>query len=189
MTKSEIIFKRIFDLFLSLFGLLFLGWFIFLCAFISFYFTKKNGFFKQKRVGQFGNLFYIYKIRTINLNSSENFNKYSRFLRKSKIDELPQLLNVLLGEMSFVGPRPDIIGFADQLKGDEKKILLLKPGITGPASIFFKNEEQLLNSQNNKIKYNREIIWPKKVSLNMKYIEEYSFKNDLLFLFKTILNL
>ena len=189
MTKKEIIFKRIFDVILSLFGLIFIGWFILLSAFISFCFTKKNGFFKQKRVGQFGHLFYIYKIRTIDIYSSEIFNKYSQFLRKSKIDELPQLLNVFLGEMSFVGPRPDIVGFADRLQGDEQKILLLKPGITGPASIFFKNEEQLLNSQNNKIKYNREIIWPQKVSLNMKYIEEYSFKNDILFLFKTILNL
>jgi lipopolysaccharide/colanic/teichoic acid biosynthesis glycosyltransferase len=187
LTKKQKILKRLFDIFLSALGLIFFGWFIFLCALISYFLAGKNGFFKQERVGQNGKLFFIYKIRTIDNSPSKSFIVFSDFLRKNKIDELPQLLNVLEGSMSFVGPRPDIPGYADKLRGKERNILILKPGITGPATIFFRNEEELLNLQVDKEKYNREVIWPQKKLINLKYLEEYSFKKDIIYLYKTII--
>ncbi len=111
---------------------------------------------------------------------------FGKFLRKTKLDELPQLFNVLKGDMSLVGPRPDVPGFADKLQGENRKILALKPGITGLATIAFKNEEELLAEQENPEQYNREIIWPEKVRLNKKYIEQYSFLLDLKILWKTV---
>ncbi len=166
-------------------GLIFFGWLILLCALASFLLTGKNGIFKQKRVGQNGVLFYIFKIRTLDKKATNAFIKYSSFLRKNKLDELPQLINVALGTMSFVGPRPDLPGYADLLEGDARKILKVKPGITGPASIIFRNEEGILEVKKNKEKFNREVIWPKKVLINIKYVEEYSFKKDIIYLYMT----
>lgn len=150
--------------------------------------TGHNGVFTQKRVGQHGRLFTIYKLRTYkNVKSQPEVTKFGSFLRKSKLDELPQLLNVLIGDMSFVGPRPDVLGFADTLLGEDKIILSIKPGITGLATLYFHNEEILLNKQSNPQEYNRNIIWPKKVELNKLYISQYSFHKDLEILFKTII--
>ncbi len=89
--------------------------------------------------------------------------------------------------MSFVGPRPDILGFADVLMGDDAIILSVKPGVTGPATLYFKREEQLLASQSNPEAYNRDVIWPKKVEFNVKYVQELSFKKDMYYLVKTFL--
>ncbi len=108
------------------------------------------------------------------------------FFRKTKIDELPQLWNVFWGQMSLVGPRPDVEGFADTLQGDDRVILSVKPGITGPASIAFKNEEVVLAAQNDPEKYNREVIFPKKVKINIEYINSWSLRNDLKYIIKTI---
>lgn len=112
---------------------------------------------------------------------------FGDFLRKSKLDELPQLYNVFLGDMSFVGPRPDLIGFADALEGEDRLILEVKPGITGPASLYFLNEQRLLDQVENAEKYNKEVIWPKKVELNLAYVKNYSFRKDIYYLLKTIL--
>lgn len=111
-----------------------------------------------------------------------------RFLRQYKLDELPQLFNVLIGDMSLVGPRPDVIGYADCLEGDERMILAVKPGITGPATLAFKNEESLLSDSSDPMLYNNEVIWPKKIRLNMNYVQNWSFKNDLVYIYKTIFN-
>ena len=109
--------------------------------------------FKQKRIGQHGKLFTMYKFRSMTVNhsgSSISVKGESRItplgakLRKYKLDELPELWNVLIGDMSFVGPRPDVPGYADKLEGEDRRILLLKPGITGPASLKYRNEEELL---------------------------------------------
>ena len=108
------------------------------------------------------------------------------FYRNAKIDELPQLWNVLIGQMSFVGPRPDVLGYADRLQGEDRIILSLRPGITGPAQLAYKNEEEVLANQNDPVKYNDEIIWPDKVRINREYIGNYSFFKDFYYIWKTI---
>ncbi len=112
-----------------------------------------------------------------------------KLFRKIKIDELPQLVNVLFGHMSLVGPRPDVPGFADRLKGDDRIILSVRPGITGPATINFRNEEKLLTKYGDFERYNREILFPQKVKLNRKYIENYTFWLDVKYIAVTILNI
>lgn len=121
-----------------------------------------------------------------------NNNKISpigSFLRKYKIDELPQLFNILKGDMSFVGPRPDIEGYYDQLTGEERKILKLKPGLTSEASIIFRNEEELLAKQNNPLKYNDEVLFPEKIRLNLDYYYNRSIFLDLKIILRTLLTL
>ncbi len=196
MTKFDKLIKRIFDLLVSLIGLILFGWLIVVSAIIARIDTGLSGFFKQIRVGQNGKLFKIYKIRsmknvngvitTVSTNMDPRITKFGAFCRKTKIDELPQLINVLKGEMSFVGPRPDVPGFADMLKGENKIILTIKPGITGPASVYFKNEEEILSKQKHPEQYSREVIWPEKVRLNKYYIEHYSLWLDFKILFKTV---
>ena len=153
-------------------------------------------FFRQKRVGKDGRLFTIVKFRTMVNSDSQNtvtarndsrITKLGAFLRKWKFDELPELVNVLLGNMSFVGPRPDVPGYADLLTGDARKILSLRPGITGPASLKYYNEEEILAGVENPIEYNDRIIFPDKVKINLKYMERYSLAEDLKIIFYTIL--
>jgi len=112
--------------------------------------------------------------------------KIGYFFRQAKIDELPQLWNVLIGQMSFVGPRPDVPGYADKLKGSDRVILLVRPGITGPAQIFYKNEGKILSKQSNIRKYNDNVIWPNKVRINLKYVKNQSFWGDILYIWQTI---
>ena len=121
--------------------------------------------FTQTRIGQHGKRFTIYKLKTM---KNGKVTRVGKWLRKSKIDELPQLLNILKGEMSFVGPRPDVSGYYDQLKGDDRRVLQLKPGLTSPAAIKYRNEEQLLAQQNDPIKYNDDVIFPDKVKMNLE---------------------
>lgn len=113
--------------------------------------------------------------------------KSGRILRKTKIDELPQLFNVLLGDMSFVGPRPDVSGFADRLTSDNRLILSVRPGITGPASLKHRQEEITLAEKEDPERFNREVIWPDKVRINLRYVIEFSFWKDLKYIAKTIL--
>ena len=189
MTKIEKNTKRIFDIFFACIGLLVLGWFILLMAFISKIVIGGGGFFKQKRVGQNGMLFTIYKIETIHpkeaIKENPGISKLGQFLRNYKIDEFPQFWNVLEGTMSFVGPRPDLPGFADELEGEAKIILSVKPGITGPATLYFRNEQIILKTQINPKAYNREVIWPQKIKLNIQYVKEYHFIKDIQYLYKT----
>lgn len=188
--------KRTFDLIASFLGLLVSGWLIILAWFIAGFETKSNGFFMQERVGKNGKIFRVIKIKTMHNRSiggstvttatDKRITRSGAFFRKTKIDELPQLINVLLGDMSFVGPRPDVPGFADQLEDGDKIILSVRPGITGPATLKYHNEELLLATQENPEKYNRDVIFPDKVKLNKKYITSYSFSKDLRYIFLTL---
>ena len=155
--------------------------------------TGEFGLFTQKRVGKSATLFSIYKIRSmrgtyqsdITTEKTHDITRIGQFLRNHKLDELPQIFNILLNQMSFVGPRPDVPGYADELKGEDRIILTIKPGITGPAQIAFRNEEEILQNQANPLKYNDEILWPQKVEINKEYIKNWSFLKDLNYIFKT----
>jgi lipopolysaccharide/colanic/teichoic acid biosynthesis glycosyltransferase len=134
--------------------------------------------FVQKRIGRHGKAFKMYKFRTmqkhhngssVSVKGESRITPLGAFLRKWKLDELPELWNVWIGDMSFVGPRPDVPGYADLLEGENRKILLLRPGITGPASLKYRNEEELLANQENPQKYNDEVIFPDKVRINLHY--------------------
>jgi len=194
MNKKDKIIKRIFDFTLALIGLL-ITWPIILTAWIiASIETKSNGFFLQKRVGENGKLFTIIKIKTMYPNygstvttaNDNRITKSGKIFRKYKIDELPQLINVLKGDMSFVGPRPDVPGYADKLEGEDRIILSIKPGITGPATLKYKNEEEILASVDDPNKYNNEVIWPDKVKINKEYIKNWSLKKDIKYIIKTI---
>lgn len=189
-------YKRSFDFILSAVGLVLSGWLIFIAWIIASIDTKSNGFFLQKRVGKDGKLFTVIKIKTmrpltgvdttITQDGDPRITKWGRFFRKTKIDELPQLINVLLGQMSFVGPRPDVPGYADKLEGDDKKVLSIRPGITGPATLAYRNEEEILAAQEDPQKYNDEVIYPDKVRINLEYIDNWSLKKDIYYIYKTI---
>ena len=191
MTITEKNIKRVFDVFFACFGLFMLGWLILTMAIISKIHIKGTGFFKQKRIGLHGKLFTIYKIETINPDEAKKENPQITwlgiFLRKYKIDELPQLYNVLIGDMSVVGPRPDVQGFTDELTGENEIIKSVRPGITGPATIYYRNEEQLLKNQSHPNQYNLEVIWPKKVEINKTYVQQYTFAKDLYYIYKTLI--
>ena len=152
-------------------------------------------FFSQERVGKDGKTFILYKFRTMKIGHSgssvsvageSRITPFGAKLRKSKIDELPELWNVLIGDMSFVGPRPDVPGYADKLTGEDRDILMLRPGITGPASLKYRNEENLLAVQENPQEYNDTIIYPDKVRINLYYLRNYSFAIDIKMIFCTI---
>ncbi len=188
--------KRSFDFVLSFIGIVLFGWIIFLAWLVASVETKSNGFFLQKRVGKDGRLFDIIKIKTMKkvdgvdttITSADDIRitKSGKFFRKTKIDELPQFFNILKGDMSFVGPRPDVEGYADKLEGEDRIILSVKPGITGPASIKYKNEEEILAKQKDAKKYNDEVIWRDKVKINKEYIQNQSLLKDIEYLIKTI---
>ena len=150
--------------------------------------TGFPGVFMQKRIGLLGKSFIIYKFRTYHQKTLKK-SKYGEWLRKTKLDELPQLFNILKGDMSLVGPRPDIHGYYDKLEGDERVVLLLKPGLTSEASIKYRNEEEILNLQNNPLRYNDEVLFPEKVKMNLEYYYKISFKKDVEILIKTFLTL
>ena len=156
--------------------------------------TKAWGVFTQKRIGQYGEPFNIYKIRTLRNETHltgqlhQSASGLGNFLRQSKLDELPQLLNVLKGDMGFVGPRPDIPGYADMLQGADRTILQIRPGITGPATIKYKDEDKLLAKQENPQYYNDHVIWRDKVQINKYYIENWSFCLDLRIIIKSLIN-
>ncbi len=187
--------KRTFDIILSIFAifLLFPSFLV-----VSFLIVIDSGFpifFLQKRIGRGAKEFNIIKFRTMKTNNENititvsddiRITRIGKYLRKTKIDELPEILNVLFGQMSFVGPRPDVKGYADKLKGVNRKILDLRPGITGPASLKYYNEEYILSQKSNPKKYNDEVIFPDKVKINMDYFHNQSFFLDLKIIFATI---
>lgn len=194
------ILKYIFDRFVSLIGLLVL-WPVLIIVAILIKVKMPGGpvLFVQKRVGRFGKLFKVHKFRSMTVRKdtdavtgvaaaeSARITPLGEKLRKYKLDELPELWDVLIGKMSFVGPRPDIPGYADQLQGEDREILKLRPGITGPASLKYRNEEDILASVDNPQQYNDEIIYPDKVRLNRYYLHHYSFIKDIQMIFCTVL--
>ena len=189
--------KWLFDRIVAFVGLLFLWWLILVVALLVR--IKMPGgpvFFLQKRVGKDGRLFTMVKFRTMTVNhggssisiAGENrITPLGAMLRKYKLDELPELWNVLCGDMSFVGPRPDVPGYADKLQGAEREVLKLRPGITGPATLKYRNEEELLAEVDNPQQYNDEVIYPDKVRLNLFYLHHYSFVMDIRMIFATVL--
>ncbi len=190
-------FKSLFDRGASFFGLILLFPVLLVVALLIR--IKMPGgpvIFKQERVGRYGRLFIMYKFRSMTVahsGSSVSVKGESRItplgakLRKYKLDELPELWNVLIGDMSFVGPRPDVPGYADNLKGDDRRMLLLKPGITGPASLKYRNEEELLAEQEDPQKYNDEVLFPNKVRINIEYLDNWSFWHDIKIIIYTVL--
>lgn len=152
--------------------------------------------FTQKRVGKDGKLFTMYKFRsmsahhsgsTVSVAGESRITPLGAKLRRYKLDELPELWNVLIGDMSFVGPRPDVPGYADKLEGDDRRVLQLRPGITGPASLKYRDEEILLAGQANPQEFNDKVIYPDKVRINLYYLDHYSFLADIKMIFATVL--
>ena len=179
-----------FDIIVAFVFLLLFWWVLLLVWVVAAISSSTNGLFFQERVGQYGKIFRIYKFRSMkDTPEGPKPTVTGGFLRKSKLDELPQVFNILSGSMSLVGPRPDIQGYYDRLKGDDRKLLLLKPGITGPASIKYRNEEELLSKQDNSEKYNNDVIFPDKVKINRNYQEKMSFAQDIKIILKTIYKL
>lgn len=158
--------------------------------------TGASGIFCQERVGRYGEVFEVRKIRTMRVSDHQTttvtashdarITALGAKLRKFKIDELPQLLNVLRGEMSLVGPRPDVRGFADELTGEDRVVLSVRPGITGMASLAFRHEEELLARAADPEAYNREVIWPEKVRLNRAYVENWTLMGDIRCMIATV---
>lgn len=194
--KGEMILKRFFDILASLFGLLLL-WPVFAVVAILIKVKMPAGsvFFVQERVGKDGVFFRCHKFRTMEGEQEESpiavlerdrITPIGKTLRCFHLDELPQLWDVLTGKMSFVGPRPDVPGYADKLMGKDREILKLRPGITGPASMKYRNEEEILAQVDDPQRYNDEVIYPDKVRLNLYYLHHYSFWMDVKMVFATV---
>lgn len=200
LSFSQACVKRGFDILFSCLGIVVAGPVILAASVAAWIDTGKNGFFLQDRVGREGRHFKVIKIRTmrdaketgtpatnVTTASDPRITRLGRLLRRYKIDELPQLVNVMLGTMSFVGPRPDVVGFVDQLTGEDRLVLTVRPGITGPASLKYKNEEELLATQVDPESYNREVIYPDKVRLNLEYVRNYRLVDDLRYVLRTLI--
>jgi lipopolysaccharide/colanic/teichoic acid biosynthesis glycosyltransferase len=187
--------KRLFDVIVAFFALILLALPLSLIAIIIWLTSGMPIFFLQKRVGRHGKIFKIKKFRTMVVRSAEDsvitiagdtrVTPVGVYLRRWKLDELPQLWNVLVGEMSLVGPRPDVPGYADKLQGSEAKLLRLRPGITGPATLIYKNEDEIMAQVSDPLEYKDKVIFPDKVRINLEYLEAYSFSQDLYYLWLT----
>tara|TARA_B100000925_G_scaffold281359_1_gene253049 strand:- start:173 stop:757 length:585 start_codon:yes stop_codon:yes gene_type:complete len=188
--------KRVCDILISSIGLISLMPLFVIISIIIKLSSKGPVFFLQNRVGKNGDIFSMIKFRsmtiqqdnlsTVSIYGDSRITNFGFFLRRYKLDELPELFNVLKGEMSLVGPRPDVPGYADKLVGEAKLILLLRPGITGPATLKYANEEKILASCNDPVRYNDEIIYPDKVKINLDYYYNNSIWIDFKIIFATI---
>ena len=188
--------KFLFDRVVSLFGLVcLLPLLLLITLVIKIKMPDGPVFYAQQRVGRNGKLFTMYKFRSMRVGSDASsisvagesrITPLGAVLRKYKLDELPELWNVFIGDMSFVGPRPDVPGYADVLEGENRLILNLRPGITGPASLKYANEEEILSMVDDPHKYNDEIIFPDKVRINLEYYYNHSFIGDIRIIFQTI---
>ena len=197
LSLNQRVAKRCVDIVFSATGLILIGWVILFAIVFTKLNTNAPGVFIQTRIGRWGKPFMVFKIgtmkktesggSTVTTGADPRITRTGRFFRKTKIDELPQLVNVLLGQMSLVGPRPDVPGFADILQGDDRLVLSIRPGITGPASLYFKKEEELLATVDNPEKYNKEVLFPKKVLINLEYIRNYSVFMDLRYILGTVI--
>ena len=191
--------KWIFDRVVAFIGMICLCWLFLIVAVLIKVKTPGPVLFVQKRVGRNGKLIKVHKFRSMRVRREDEaftgvaaaeasrITPLGEKLRKYKLDELPELWDVFIGSMSFVGPRPDVPGYADKLEGEDREILKLRPGITGPASLKYRNEEELLATVEDPIKYNDEVIYPDKVRLNLYYLKHYSFWVDIKMIFATVL--
>jgi lipopolysaccharide/colanic/teichoic acid biosynthesis glycosyltransferase len=196
MNKSQAGAKRLFDLVASGFALIIM--LPFLCIVSLVVASSSHGpiFFKQDRIGRKGRMFKVVKFRTMYVGSEQagsittardpRITSFGKLLRKYKLDELPQLWNVFIGKMSFVGPRPDVTGYADALQGCDRRLLELRPGITGPASIYFRKEAELLEQSKSPKEFNDKVIWPQKIALNLKYLDTWRFWRDIGYILITL---
>ena len=191
------IIKYIFDRIFSFIGLIILSPVIFVIFILHKIRMPKGRFlFKQVRIGKDAKPFKIYKIRTMADDSEADctvttvddprITSFGHWLRESKVDTFLELINILIGDMSFVGPRPDVPGYADKLEGADRIILKMRPGLTGPASIKYRHEDKLLAQQDDPKRYNDEVIWPDKVKINKEYYENWSIWRDIAVLWKTV---
>lgn len=197
MTRCQKWVKRGLDILAALLGLVLLAPLLVLGYLVALFSSRQGGFYRQVRVGRNGRLFHLLKLRTmrdmpgltttVTSRHDPRITRCGAWLRRLKIDELPQLWHVLKGDMSLVGPRPDVPGFADKLGEKDRLILSVRPGITGPATLKYRDEEELLAGQPDPETYNREVIWPDKVRINREYVENYSLVKDFYYLFKTII--
>lgn len=202
--------KPLFDRTVALVGLLLLWPVLLVIALLVRVKIGKPVFFVQERIGKEGKPFKIHKFHTmtdglddspISIAGEERITPFGAKLRHYKLDELPELWDVLIGNMSFVGPRPDVPGYADQLQGDDRDVLKLRPGITGPATLKYRLEDEMIaeyvaqkqkegdtrNAQDIAVEYNDTVIYPDKVRLNCYYYRHYSFVKDIQMLFCTVL--
>ena len=190
------ILKWIFDRTVSFLGLLVLSPLLAVIA-LAIRLTMPDGpvLFRQERVGKDGRLFTLVKFRTmsadagggpVSVKGDARVTPLGARLRRCKLDELPELWNVLKGDMSFVGPRPDVPGYADALTGEDREILRFRPGITGPATLKYRNEETLLSSVEDPLRYNDEVIYPDKVRINRYYCSHCSFLEDIRIIMATL---
>lgn len=189
--------KRLFDIVCSFFGLLMLSpLFVFLSLWVGLG-SKGGVFYKQKRVGRFNKDFTLYKFRSMRVGADKKglltiggkdsrVTKAGFFIRKYKLDELPQLLNVLKGDMSFVGPRPEVRKYVDMYTERQLKVLDVRPGITDLASIKYRNENDLLATADNPEQYYIDFVMQDKLALNLQYIETRTFLGDIKLIFRTI---
>ena len=190
--------KYLFDRIMALIGLVVLSPILFVVwILIRIKMPDGPAVFTQKRVGKGGKLFTMYKFRsmsahhsgsTVSVAGESRITPLGAKLRRYKLDELPELWNVFIGDMSFVGPRPDVPGYADKLEGDDRRVLQLRPGITGPASLKYRDEEEvLLAAQANPQEFNDKVIYPDKVRINLYYLDHYSFVADIKMIIATVL--
>lgn len=192
ISAQQLFIKRLFDLLLGFLLLPLLVIPIVIFIIIATIDTKAFGVFQQERIGQHGKPFMMYKVRSLRIEThtlgqlDKSASSFGRWLRRYKLDELPQIFNVLLGQMSFVGPRPDVKGYADALQGKARIILKVKPGITGPATLKYRDEEQLLAQKENPEWYNDQVIWPDKVKINAVYVAHWTFWKDLMWILKSV---
>lgn len=190
--------KRIFDIVLSLFGLIILAPFFILVALLIVMDSRGGVFYRQVRVGKDGKDFYLFKFRSMRTDADKKgllitvggrdsrITRMGYYIRKYKVDELPQLLNVFFGDMSLVGPRPEVRRYVDMYNAEQKMVLTVKPGITDYASIEYSNENELLGKATDPEKVYIEEIMPTKLKLNLKYIAEQGIVTDLKIIFKTL---
>jgi lipopolysaccharide/colanic/teichoic acid biosynthesis glycosyltransferase/glycosyltransferase involved in cell wall biosynthesis len=196
LSRSARAVKRSFDIALAVPGLILAGPVIVALAAAVRLTSPGPAFFRQVRAGRHGRPFRICKLRTMAVAQANDrtvttagdprITPFGRFLRRAKLDELPQLWNIAKGDMSFVGPRPDMPSYAEGLRGDDRRILELRPGVTGPATLAFRDEEKLLASQPDPVVYNDRVIFPAKVRMNLAYLEHWSFGRDLGYLLLTV---
>jgi lipopolysaccharide/colanic/teichoic acid biosynthesis glycosyltransferase len=196
LSKAQRAIKRAFDIVIALMALGIVGWAIIAAALWARRETGGSGIFFQQRIGRHGRLFHIYKIRTmrkgcelpntVTTTLDPRITRFGALLRRSKFDELPQLINVLRGDMSLVGPRPDMPNYLAQIRRQAPLVLSVRPGITGPASIKYRHEERLLAAVNDPESFNDRVLFPDKLRINEEYVRNYSFVADLKYLWATI---
>lgn len=198
MKKFNILIKRLFDFLVSFIGIIILSPILIIVSISIKIDSRGKVLFLQKRVGQHGKVFNIYKFRTmvtdaeklgkqITVGKDKRITRVGSFLRKYKLDELPQLFNVLKGEMSFVGPRPEVPNYVRLYNEAEKKVLSVKPGITDFASIKYRNENEILGKVSNPEEYYINVIMKNKLELNLKYIDNNNIFLDIKIILETLL--